>query len=54
MRTGVRAAGSYWGAGGENIDMVSGNLNFTVGLLNPTNRSGAKTTIAPNAKSLRL
>ncbi len=27
---GVRPTGAYWGGGGENIDMRSGNLNFTV------------------------
>jgi hypothetical protein len=27
---GVRSTGAYWGGGGENIDMRSGNLNFTV------------------------
>jgi len=27
---GVRPTGSYWGGGGEQIDMLSGNLNYTV------------------------
>ena len=31
--TGVRPTGSYWGGGGENIDMRSGNLNFSIPLL---------------------
>lgn len=30
---GVRALGSYWGASGENIDMQSGNLNFSIPLM---------------------
>ncbi len=29
----MRPTGSYWGGGGENIDMRSGNLNFTIPLL---------------------
>jgi hypothetical protein len=44
-RTGVRVNGSYWGDAGEAIDAVSGNLNFSIPLLNPTGRNGAKTTI---------
>jgi len=39
-RTGVRPEGSYWGAGGEEIDMRSGNLNFTLPLLRPEGRGG--------------
>src|SRR5258708_3518714 len=31
--TGVRPTGSYWGGGGENIDLRSGNLNCTIPLL---------------------
>lgn len=27
-RIGVRPTGSYWGTSGEQIDLVSGNLNF--------------------------
>lgn len=30
---GVRPTGSYWGGGGEQIDMRSGNLNFSLPLL---------------------
>ncbi|HTR35829.1 MAG TPA: RHS repeat-associated core domain-containing protein [Bryobacteraceae bacterium] len=37
---GVRPAGSYWGAGGEQIDMRSGNLNYTMPLLKPLGRGG--------------
>jgi len=39
-RVGVRALGSYWGGGGENIDTLSGNLNLTIPLLNPVGRNG--------------
>ena len=45
-RTGVRALGSYWGGGGENIDAISGNLNFTIALFSPQTRNGNKTTFA--------
>ncbi|MBL8177793.1 MAG: hypothetical protein JNK48_24155 [Bryobacterales bacterium] len=39
-RTGVRSEGSYWGGGGEQIDMRSGNLNFTLGLVRAQGRGG--------------
>jgi hypothetical protein len=35
---GVRPTGSYWGGGGEQIDMRSGNLNFTVPMLKGVGR----------------
>jgi RHS repeat-associated protein len=38
--TGVRPTGSYWGGGGENIDMRSGNLNFTLPILKGVGRGG--------------
>jgi hypothetical protein len=37
-RTGVRPTGAYWGAAGEQIDMLSGNLNFSIPLLRPQSR----------------
>ncbi|HSW38304.1 MAG TPA: hypothetical protein VLL97_02290, partial [Acidobacteriota bacterium] len=37
-RTGVRVNGSYWGAGGEQIDMLSGNLCFSLPLLTASGR----------------
>ena len=37
---GVRPTGTYWGADGENIDMRSANLNFTIPLLNVMSRNG--------------
>ncbi len=39
-RVGVRPTGAYWGASGENIDVLSGNLNFTLPLLKAQARSG--------------
>jgi len=39
-RVGVRSTGAYWGAGGENIDVLSGNLNFALPLLKAQARGG--------------
>jgi len=39
-RVGVRPPGTYWGAQGEQIDMWSGNLNFTLPLIQPKARNG--------------
>jgi RHS repeat-associated protein len=39
-RVGVRPTGSYWGGLGENIDTLSGNLNFTLPLLKAQGRGG--------------
>jgi hypothetical protein len=50
-RTGVRPNGSYWGAGGEQIDMLSGNLNFTLPLLQAKGRGGLSATLALNYNS---
>jgi hypothetical protein len=36
----VRADGAYWGAAGEQIDLLSGNLNYTVPLLKALSRTG--------------
>jgi hypothetical protein len=44
-RTGVRPTGSYWGGGGEQIDMMSGNVNFSLPLVAPQLRSGATVPI---------
>lgn len=38
--TGVRPTGAYWGGGGEQIDMRSGNLNYTMPLLKAMGRGG--------------
>ena len=37
---GVRPLGSYWGGGGEQIDMRSGNLNYTMPLIKAQGRGG--------------
>ena len=42
-RIGVRSTGSYWGAAGEQIDLLSGNLNFTLALMQPQSRGGGAT-----------
>jgi RHS repeat-associated protein len=39
-RTGVYSTGSYWGGGGEQMDTLSGNLNFSVPLLKAQGRTG--------------
>jgi hypothetical protein len=39
-RIGVRGTGAYWGGMGENIDVLSGNLNFTLPLLKAQGRGG--------------
>ena len=38
--TGVRPTGSYWGGGGEQIDMRSGNLNYAMPVLKAMGRGG--------------
>lgn len=43
-RTGVRALGSYWGAAGEQIDTVSGNLNFSLPVIHAQARGGWSVT----------
>jgi RHS repeat-associated protein len=37
-RVGIVPTGAYWGAAGEQIDMLSGNLNFTMPLLKAIGR----------------
>jgi YD repeat-containing protein len=39
-RIGIRPTGAYWGAAGEQIDLVSFNLNFAVPLLKAQARGG--------------
>jgi hypothetical protein len=46
LRTGVRPTGAYWGAAAEQIDLWSGNLNFTVPLLKAQSRGGWSTSFA--------
>ena len=43
---GVRATGSYWGAAGENIDLLSGNLNFSIPLIKAMGRGNSSVTFA--------
>lgn len=40
QQTGIRPFGSYWGGGGESIDMRSGNVNYTLGMLRAQSRHG--------------
>jgi len=44
-RTGVRPTGAYWGAGSEQIDTLSGNLNFNLPLLKAKGRGGSVVTL---------
>lgn len=39
-RIGVKSTGSYWGAGGEQIDVRSGNLNYSIPLIQAKARGG--------------
>jgi YD repeat-containing protein len=39
-RTGISSTGSYWGGAGEQIDTLSGNLNFSIPLLTAQGRTG--------------
>ena len=39
-RIGVRPTGAYWGAAGEQIDLLSGNLNFALPLIKAQSRGG--------------
>jgi len=39
-RVGLSPVGSYWGGGGEQIDTLSGNLNFSLPLVKPQGRTG--------------
>ena len=45
-RVGLKPNGSYWGALGENLDNLSGNLNFSVPLLQAKARGGWGVTFA--------
>jgi YD repeat-containing protein len=45
-RSGVRPEGVYWDAAGEQIDMRSGNLNFSLPLLKAQGRGGWGVTFA--------
>jgi RHS repeat-associated protein len=45
-RVGQHTTGSYWGGAGEQIDLMSGNLNFTLPLITAIGRGGLKATFA--------
>jgi hypothetical protein len=48
---GLRPTGTYWGAGSEQIDLQSGNLNYTVPLLQAKGRTGWSVPISLNYNS---
>jgi hypothetical protein len=50
-RVGVRPSGSYWGAQGEEIDTLSGNLNFTLPLVSAMGRNGSGASFRLNYNS---
>src|SRR5439155_6414531 len=50
-RIGVHPTGTYWGTGGEQIDMLSGNLNFTLPLLKAQGRGDWSVNLALNYNS---
>lgn len=39
-RNGTKPLGTYWGAGGEQVDVLSGNLNYSLPLLKAHGRGG--------------
>jgi len=45
-RTGIHPIGSYWGGAGEQIDLLSGNLNYSLPLIAAVGRSGLKVNFA--------
>src|SRR5450759_4597829 len=45
-RVGIRPTGSYWGGMGENIDLLSGNLNFSLPLLKAQGRTGGTVPVS--------
>ena len=52
---GVRTTGTYWGAAGENIDLLSGNLNFSIPLFKAMGRgtSGVSFALSYNSQMWR-
>ena len=45
-RVGLRSNGAYWGSAGEQVDLLSGNLNFSVPLFKAVGRGGWGVTFA--------
>jgi RHS repeat-associated protein len=54
-QTGIRTTGTYWGGGQEQIDVLSGNVNYTLPLINPISRNGlaAKFNLTYNSQNWR-
>ena len=51
-QVGVRPLGSYWGAGSEQIDMRSGNVNYSVPLIKAMARGwGASFNLTYNSQN---
>ncbi len=50
-RTGLRPTGTYWDGSGEQIDVLSGNLNFTLPLLKAQGRGGWSVPFSLNYNS---
>ncbi|MBI5280355.1 MAG: RHS repeat-associated core domain-containing protein [Candidatus Solibacter usitatus] len=50
-RVGVKANSPTWGSHGEQIDLFSGNVNFTLPLVTGTRRDGSKVTLGLNYNS---
>src|SRR5579862_3178007 len=50
-RVGVRPNGSYWGAAGEQIDAMTGNVNYTASLFRAQGRAGTGVSFALNYNS---
>lgn len=48
---GIRPTGVYWGGAGEQIDLQSGNLNYTLPLVQAKGRGGLSATFALNYNS---
>jgi len=54
-RVGIRANGTYWGGGCEQIDMLSGNLNFSLPLVLSVSRGAiAKIVCSYNSQQWAL
>jgi RHS repeat-associated protein len=50
-RVGLFTTGSYWGGGGEQIDTLSGNLNFSLPLVTAQQRTGQNVPVGLNYNS---
>lgn len=48
---GVKSTGTYWGAAGEQIDVQTGNVNFTLPLVTAKTRGGMSATFSLNYNS---